>query len=47
MAFISRFLNDRITNLINRFDVQKIQPHIVDKLIVENIQAERKETSTN
>ena len=47
MAFISRLLNNRITNLINRFDVPKLPPHMVEKIIIENIQIEREATTTN
>ena len=47
MAFISRLLNNRITNLINRFDVPKLPPHMVEKIIIDNIQVEREETTAN
>ena len=47
MAFISRLLNNRIANLINRFDVPKIPPHMIEKIIVDNIQIEREETTNN
>ncbi len=47
MAFISRLLNNRITSLINRFDVPKIPPHMIDKIIVDNIQVKREETNIN
>ena len=33
MAFISRLINDRINNLISRFDVQKVPPHMVEKIL--------------
>ena len=47
MAFISRLLNKRITNLINRFDVQKIPPHMIKKIFVDTIQVEREDTTNN
>ena len=47
MAFISRLINKRIANLISRFDVPKVPPHMVEKIIIENIQVEREATTTN
>ena len=47
MVFISRLINNRIANLINRFDVPKVSPHMVEKIIIDNIQVEREETTTN
>ena len=47
MAFISRLINNRIANLINRFDVPKVPPHMFEKIIIDNIQVEREETTTN
>ena len=47
MAFISRLINNRIANLINRFDVPKVPPHMFEKLIIDNIQVEREDTTTN
>ena len=47
MAFISRFINKRIAILISRFDVPKVPPHMVEKIIIENIQVEREATTTN
>ena len=47
MTFISRLINNRISNLINRFDVPKVPPHMVEKIIIDNIQVEREETTTN
>ena len=32
MPFISRLLNKRIENLINRFDVQQVPPQMIDEL---------------
>ena len=47
MAFISRLINKRITNLINRFDVPKVPPHMVEKILIHNIQVEREASTTN
>ena len=47
MAFISRLINKRIATLISRFDVPKVPPHMVEKIIIENIQVEREGTTTN
>ena len=47
MAFISSLINKRIANLISRFDVPKVPPHMVEKIIIENIQIEREATTTN
>ena len=47
MAFISSLLNNRIANLINRFDVPKVPPQMVEKIIIDNIQVEREETTAN
>ncbi len=46
MAFISRLINKRIVNLISRFDVPKVSPHIVEKIIVDNDLAEREANIT-
>ena len=35
MAFISKVIKKRITNLISRFDVPKIPPHMISKLGLE------------
>ncbi len=47
MAFISRLINKRIANLISRFDVPKVSPHMVEKIIIDNIQVKTEETTTN
>ena len=35
MAFISKVIKKRISNLISRFDVPKIPPHMINQLEVE------------
>ena len=35
MAFINKVIKKRITNLISRFDVPKIPPHMINQLGVE------------
>ena len=47
MTFISRLINDRINNLISRFDVQKVPPHMVEKILIENIGAKRVSHTTH
>ena len=47
MAFISRLINKRIANLISRFDVPKVPPHMVEKIFIESIQVEREAKTTN
>ena len=47
MAFISHLINKRIANLISRFEVPKVPPHIVEKIIIDNIQLEREASTTN
>ena len=42
MALISKLIKRKITNLISRFDVPKIPPHMVNQL-----GAEKEATSTN
>ena len=42
MAFISKVIKKRISNLIIRFDVPKIPPHMINQLGVE-----KETTSTN
>ncbi len=42
MAFISKVIKNRISNLINRFDVPKIPPHMINQLGVE-----KEATTTN
>ena len=42
MAFISRLINNRIVNLIHRFDVPKVPPHMFEKIIIDNIQVNKK-----
>ena len=42
MAFISKVIKKRISNLISRFDVPKIPPHMINQLGVEE-----EATSTN
>ena len=42
MAFISKVIKKRISNLISRFDVPKIPPHMINQLGVE-----KEATSTN
>tara|TARA_Y100001968_G_scaffold222238_1_gene205023 strand:- start:1192 stop:1350 length:159 start_codon:yes stop_codon:yes gene_type:complete len=32
MPFISRLINKRIANLINRFDIQQVPPQMIDEL---------------
>ncbi len=41
MAFISRLINKRITNLISRFDVPKVPPHFAEKIVIDNDLVER------
>tara|TARA_B100000965_G_C19317092_1_gene637100 strand:- start:413 stop:565 length:153 start_codon:yes stop_codon:yes gene_type:complete len=47
MAFISRLINKRIANLISRFDVPKVPPHLLEKIIIDNIEVEREATTTH
>ena len=47
MAFLSRLINNRINNLISRFDVQKVPPHMVEKILIENISAKREAPTTH
>ena len=47
MAFIYRLINKRITNLISRFDVPKVPPHMVEKIIIDNIQVKREAPTSN
>ena len=47
MAFISRLINDRINNLISRFDVPKVPPHMVEKILIENNRAKREAPITH
>ena len=42
MAFIYRLINKRITNLMSRFDVPKVPPHMIDKITVDNLQVKKK-----
>ena len=42
MAFISKVIKTKISNLISRFDVPKIPPHMINQLGVE-----KEATSTN
>ena len=42
MAFISKVIKKRISNLISRFDVPKSPPHMINQLGVE-----KEATSTN
>ena len=47
MTFISRLIKNKIANLISRFDVPKVPPHMVEKIIIDNIQVEREAATTN
>ena len=47
MAFISRLINKRIANLISRFDVPKVSPHMVEKIIIDNIRGNNEAKTTN
>ncbi len=47
MTFISHLINKRIANLISRFDVPKVSPHMVEKIIVDKIQIDKERTTTN
>ena len=47
MAFISRLINNRINNLISRFDVQKVPPHMFEKIHTENIRSKREAPTTH
>ena len=47
MAFISRLINKRITNLITRFDVPKVPPHFAEKIVIDNDLAEHDKKVTN
>ena len=47
MTFISHLINKRIANLINRFDVPKVPPHMVEKIFVDEIQIDKQPTTTN
>ena len=47
MAFISRLINKRITNLISRFDVPKFPPHISEKIVIDNDLVEREASFSN
>ena len=47
MAFISRLINKRIATLISRFDVPKVPSHMLEKIIIDNIQVEKEATTTN
>ena len=46
MAFISHLINKRIANLISRFDVPKVPPHMAEE-IGDYIQVEKQATTTN
>ena len=45
MPFISRLINKRIANLINRFDVPKVPPHMIEE-INKNIQIDNELEAT-
>ncbi len=47
MAFISRLINKRIVNLISRFDVPKVPPHMVENIIIDNDLVEREAKISN
>ena len=47
MAFISRLINKRIATLISRFDVPKVPPHMVEKILIENNRAKREGPTTH
>ena len=47
MTFISRLINDRINNLISRFDVQKVPPHMVEKILIVNNRSKREAPNTH
>jgi len=47
MTFISHLINKRIANLISRFDVPKVPPHMVEEIIVDKIQIDKQHTTTN
>ena len=47
MAFISRLINKRISNLISRFDVPKEHPQMVENFIIDNIQVKKKAMINN
>ncbi len=47
MDFISRLINKKIANLISRYDVPKVPPHMVEKIIIDNIQVEREATTAS
>ena len=47
MAFIDRLIKKRIASLISRFDVPKVPPHMVEKIIIDKIQVEREAKTSN
>ena len=47
MTFISHLINKRIANLISRYDVPKVPPHMAEKIIVDSFQMDKKATTTN
>ena len=47
MAFISRLINKRIASLISRFEVSKVPPHMVEKIIIDNFRGEKEAKTTN
>ena len=47
MAFISRLINNRINNLISRFDVPNVPPQMVEKIIIDNIHLKKDATINN
>ena len=47
MAFISRLLNKRISNLISRFDVSNVQAQMVEKVINDDNHLEKEATTNN
>ena len=47
MAFISRLINKRIASLISRFEISRFPPHLVDKIIIDNIRGEKEAKTTN
>tara|TARA_B100000700_G_scaffold327956_1_gene444163 strand:+ start:2195 stop:2338 length:144 start_codon:yes stop_codon:yes gene_type:complete len=47
MTFIAHLINKRIANLISRFDLPQLPPHMVEKIVIDNIKVEREAKTTD
>ena len=47
MAFISRLINKRISNLISKFNVPNVLPQVIEKIIIDNVQVEKEPITDN